>query len=789
MELDLENDLSKKKDPVADLISNYKELIEKTHFEGETYKWELTKLYHNRPNVDAPDFTAEISDIEFSNLIYLMGIAVSKHISRERPEEYRKAFKNLFNESEPLTSRINQFELEVLRIYREFVPEEKYGTYHDERTVSTFLAFHDSNRYPFFKDGFYKRYCKLAGIQPESKGRKYEHYVNLLNEFIENYILPDKELLELKNRFLPAEEYIDNNQYILAQDILYQMLDKSKEDAVRYWRIGTTNRDKSYWDVMLKNKYVSIGWPELGELSREKIKNRNDVAEIFKSLNEYTDNKSLLTRKSGEVFNFYREMKSGDIVLAQDGSTVLAIGEIIDDYGYDKEALFPHYRPVEWHVINPTDFLNETGKLTTVFQITKPEIIDRINYYLGRNEEQPPVIDIQRNMQKNIILYGPPGTGKTYNSIDKAVEIAASDRFAPDNHDANKLVFDELRKSGQIEFVTFHQNYSYEDFVVGISPDVTSGSLRFEKREGIFKILVDKAKQNWVSATLKEIDEIDFNYVFNSFFKALIEEEVSEVEIPMKSRNYSFMITSIDIDEGRIRFTKKSGGTGHDLLLKNVKRIYEGTLDYGPEGLGVYYYPLNDKLKEFANKLKPQKSGSEKLKNFVLVIDEINRANISKVFGELITLLEDDKRLGADNELKVTLPNGEKEFGIPPNLYIIGTMNTADKSIALIDIALRRRFEFIGYYPKYDGYAQEACNLLKIINSNIFDKKKSPDYLIGHAYFMKKEPMDTVLKNKVLPLLMEYFSGKTEIVRDIFSGSNWIVNYDSTSYSWVIKAE
>lgn len=789
MALDLENDLFKKKDPVAELISKYKELIEKTHFDGETYKWELTKRYHNRPDVDAPDFTAEISDIEFSNLIYLMGITVSKHISRERPEEYRKAFKNLFNESEPLTKRINQFELEVLRIYREFVPEEKYGTYHDERTVSTFLAFHDSNRYPFFKDGFYRRYCKLTGIQPEPKGRKYEHYVHLLNEFIKNYILTDKELLELKNRFLPAEEYLDNNHYILAQDILYQMLDKSKQDAVRYWRVGTTAGDKSYWDVMLQNNYISIGWSELGDLSQKKIKNRNDIAAIFKSLDVYSDNKGLLTRKSGEVFNFCNEMKSGDIVLAQDGSTVLAIGEIMDDYCYDEEAFFPHYRPVDWRVINPTDFLNETGKLTTVFPITKPEIIDKINDFLGQKEIKPPVIDNQISIQKNIILYGPPGTGKTYNSIDKAVEIAASDRFAPNDHDANKLIFDELRKSGQIEFVTFHQNYSYEDFVVGISPDVTSGSLRFEKREGIFKILADKARQNWMSATLKEKDEIDFSYVFNSFFKALIEEEVPEVEIPMKSRNYSFKITSIDIDEGRIRFTKKSGGTGHDLLVKNVKRIYEDTLDYAPEGLGVYYYPLNDKLKEFANNLKPQKSGTEHLKNFVLVIDEINRANISKVFGELITLLEDDKRLGADNELKVTLPNGEKEFGIPQNLYIIATMNTADKSIALIDIALRRRFEFIGYYPKYDGYAQEACNLLKIINSNIFDKKKSPDYLIGHAYFMKNQPIETVLRNKVLPLLMEYFSGKIEIVREIFSGSNWTVNYDSTSYSWVIKAE
>lgn len=388
---------------------------------------------------------------------------------------------------------------------------------------------------------------------------------------------------------------------------------------------------------------------------------------------------------------------------------------------------------------------------------------------------------------KNIILYGPPGTGKTYNSIDKAVEIALSEKYNQNNHIANKVIFDELRKVGQIEFVTFHQNYSYEDFVVGISPDVTSGSLRFDKREGIFKQLAERARQNWLSATNKKEANVDFNFIFNTFFSKLVEEEVKEVEIPMRSKNYKFIITSIDIDEGRIKFTKQNGGTGHDLLVKNLKAIYEGSLDYGVQGLGVYYNPLVDHLKEFAKTFVSLNSEDKQLKKFVLIIDEINRANISKVFGELITLLEEDKRLGEENELKITLPNGEKEFGVPPNLYIIGTMNTADKSIALIDIALRRRFEFIGYYPEYKQLNDEESTLLKKVNEAVFKEKKSADYLIGHAYFMKGQTIQTVLKNKIIPLLMEYFSGKTEIVSRIFADTNWDVTYNTSNFLWDIS--
>lgn len=405
--------------------------------------------------------------------------------------------------------------------------------------------------------------------------------------------------------------------------------------------------------------------------------------------------------------------------------------------------------------------------------------------YSGAQVAPSVALRANTNNALNTILYGPPGTGKTYHSIDKAVSIATG---TSSDHTSNKKIFDTLRAVGQIEFVTFHQNYGYEDFMAGIAPDISSENLKFRHREGVFKRIADQAKSNWLAASKKEIQSESFSSVFERFFYRLMYEDAQEIEIPMRSKGYSFRITSIDLEQGRIKFTKQSGGTSHDLLVQNVKKIYEGTLDYGMDGLGVYYYPLVEKLKASAKVIS---DSPVELKNFVLVIDEINRANISKVFGELITLIEDDKRLGEPNELTVTLPSGDI-FGVPPNLYIIGTMNTADKSIALIDIALRRRFEFIGKYPDYEvlrATSTASAKLLEILNTAIYKKKSSADFLVGHAYFLKDIPIKDTLATKVIPLLMEYFSGKTEIITEVFNGTGWKVKYNVTNFQWDIDQE
>lgn len=888
-------------DPVRAMVEKYKAHIASGGLKNEVYKWELITEFRGRPSADAPDFYEEIKSTKYKNLIYQIAVPVIKEIAEHYPEEYREAYKSLFNEKVDLSLRLKSFEEDALKLYRMVRTGTTFYHHHDERTMAALLTLHDPLRYAFYKDSFYQKFCGLLGIKPRKKGEKLIHYLSLLEEFIDGYIKTDQELVEIVRQNLPAGVFDDTNHKLLAQDILYQMLDLPS-DGPNYWvfqsnpnsydlvtdlhagldkdswsvsahkdkiqpgdkvilwvagknagcyafaevigepavsddpdfgpfrvdiritdnlvdkpilsnlvkitkglenikvgRQGTTFqatqrefeimrsliRQRKYWlyapghgagkwEEFYNEGIIALGWEELGDLKQ--YNSQEEIMERLKMLQNTTSSKA---NDSLATYEFSRVMMPGDIVIPKRGrDTYLGYGVVTSNYIYDdSRADYKSKRYVDWKKRGEYAETEQEIVLKTLTDITKyPDYVERLKELLGIDREEVK----KSNMALNTILYGPPGTGKTYNSIDKAVGIIKG--FSSSNHGENKKDFDEFRRQGQIEFVTFHQSYSYEDFVVGITPDTSAGVLRFDKRDGIFKQICERAKQNWSAANKTNNSAPDFEYVFGTFFSKLIEEEVEGVEVPMKSKGYSFTITAIE-DDGKIKFKKKSGGTGHDLLVKNVKAIYEGALSYGEQGLGVYYYPLNDKLKEFAATLQPEKQ-EEELKNFVLVIDEINRANISKVFGELITLLEEDKRLGGENELRVTLPNGERDFGVPPNLYIIGTMNTADKSIALVDIALRRRFDFIGYYPRYEILGPDASGLLRTINSAVFDKKKSADYLIGHAYFMNETPIREILQKKVVPLLMEYFSGKTNIVSNIFDGSGWELDYDPADYEW-----
>lgn len=361
---------------------------------------------------------------------------------------------------------------------------------------------------------------------------------------------------------------------------------------------------------------------------------------------------------------------------------------------------------------------------------------------------------------KNIIIYGPPGVGKTY-SYKKLIAILENEDGLGklEDKDYDVSVFDSVKKEDRYKFVTFHQSYSYEDFIEGYRPNEDG---KIELAKGLFKDISKIAKNNQEASLSKEIKQD-----FDELFKELVLDELSKNgKKTIKMKKASFHIK--EVSEKTIMFDKDSGESKHTLSVGTLRKMYNnGKNDIIFGGLQPYY----DALLGFLL-FKSRAVITGKLKKHYLVIDEINRGNISKIFGELITLIEEDKRLGEPNELTVTLPYSKEQFGIPSNLYIIGTMNTADKSIALVDMALRRRFTFVRMEP-LDEYLPQT---IKDINAKI-KEKLSDDYLIGHAFFIDKngskieddERLAHIYKYKIKPLVEEYFYADEQVKKEIYS--------------------
>ncbi|MDA0178407.1 AAA family ATPase [Mesoflavibacter profundi] len=367
----------------------------------------------------------------------------------------------------------------------------------------------------------------------------------------------------------------------------------------------------------------------------------------------------------------------------------------------------------------------------------------------------------------NQILFGPPGTGKTYATKELAVSII--DKSFISNLDTDLSIderrrsiiekYDSLYENGQIVFTTFHQSMSYEDFVEGIKPTTKNENVIYDIEDGVFKQLSDLAKDNWEAVSNNSGERLAFDDAFNQLKEDW--EEDNELKFPMKTEGNDFTI--IGFTNKSIQFRKASGGTDHTLSINTLRESFYDNKKIKSTGVGIYYPSILNKLKTY----NPTTDKSVNLNNYVLIIDEINRGNVSAIFGELITLLEPDKRIGEKEEIKIKLPYSKLEFSVPSNLFIIGTMNTADRSVEALDTALRRRFEFKEMMPNYEtieDFSVQGFSLSKVletINQRI-ELLIDRDHTIGHSYFYNVKTLDELVmafNNKIVPLLQEYFYG------------------------------
>ncbi len=362
----------------------------------------------------------------------------------------------------------------------------------------------------------------------------------------------------------------------------------------------------------------------------------------------------------------------------------------------------------------------------------------------------------------NRILFGAAGTGKTYHTINHALSIIENkplEVLEQEDRTALKLRFDQYKEQGQIKFVTFHQSFSYEDFVEGIRAETDDNEqLSYDVKAGVFKEICEDAqietdaKQNNVSAPIEAS--------INSAIDKLITQAKTEEMIFHTKRGAEIKVSS---NLAGTLFALTSTGSNITLSIRHIRNYLKTQSDIIVDQKS-YEWAIANSLRsevEYVNSI-------EKVKPYVLIIDEINRGNISRIFGELITLIEDSKRQGADEALSVTLPYSKDDFSVPDNVYIIGTMNSSDRSLTGLDIALRRRFTFIEMPPKpelltgVEVKGLDIRKLLEVINQRI-EVLLDRDHCIGHANFMtlQKDPSLTnlaqIFKQKIIPQLQEYF--------------------------------
>ena len=408
----------------------------------------------------------------------------------------------------------------------------------------------------------------------------------------------------------------------------------------------------------------------------------------------------------------------------------------------------------EWH---PKDMIDMHSFFWSVSE----------NINSAQNEDE--VIEIkENNMSLNTILYGPPGTGKTYSTTRKALEIIEGKSY--DDIEA-KQVFRRLQDAGQIQMITFHQSYGYEEFVEGLSAETVNGKVAYNIKEGSFKKIAQEAKNLTTEIeTNMEFDELYDNYLDKLSFvedarSVKILKTVRDIEFELFRNNTSIVVrannnTSISISKNALLQTIASGKAPY--YVSYIPVVLEDILN--------------------GNYISVEESSKEK--KYVLIIDEINRGNISKIFGELITLIEPSKRIGASDETKIILPYSKKEFSIPSNLYIIGTMNTADRSIAVLDTALRRRFNFEEMMPNIDLIKERVGNIDEVNVSKMLERINKRievlydrDHTIGHAYFLDIKDfndLQNAMKNRVIPLLQEYFYDDWQKINMVFNNNGFI---------------
>ncbi len=740
---------------------NYDEQYKYDYFAKNSYIFDdLNDLSEKFIQLGSPNFVP-----------YVWKSSMFRHLAFKHSFQFSQILENLFNETLSINTRIKDFRKDI----REILLKDSEWNNKDMIDPSVEAAsFFLSLKYP-------NKYLLFTRIKP---------YTNFSKDFylgLEKFNNEDRYIAWIdycKNNLIPLlNNYCNSNCNLLdCQDFIWFVFNQNKGD-----------------NMSLKEKFIKYVYDIVYKSNQSYLQYGKKIENLDNVILNLTNKQIYEIQNSEELSSFLFQLKK--------------ISEW-QDYNHKNGNGIPYA------------ILNTHYRKFIQNNIVKDNSMKQEANFAQEKIYQP----------LNQILYGPPGTGKTYNSVLKAMSIIDNTEYkdvSEEQYSALKTRFDELKQAGQIEFVTFHQSYSYEEFVEGIKPYIPewgttdNTEVRYIGENGIFKRICKKAespiiKSNdnnlelndnpkiWKVSLMKtgendiRKDCMENNRIrigFDKYGETINDETIFD---DGGSRVLSAFIDKMEIGDivlscysektiDAIGVVTSEYKWNNDFpqykryrevkwlakgLNHNILKINNGT----KFTLGTVYQLNNISLKDVLDIVDEQEqvtSYKDNDKLYILIIDEINRGDVSKIFGELITLIEEDKRVGNKYQMKTTLPYSKESFGVPNNLYIIGTMNTADRSIALLDTALRRRFDFEEIMPRPEllgGKVVEGINLqtlLTRVNERITNKYDR-DHQIGHSYLMgvnTKEQLERAYKNRILPLLNEYFYNESKTVAEILNCS------------------
>lgn len=756
------------------LVECYKELRKDIRIDdekwNEAYKWQLVTECQGK------DFISIVNKVRVTNLVYTPLVSPTlDFVINYRREEFVKAVQSLADGQVLLDKRIQDFSATMQEIAD--VPDnEKQNLYaNDERTASAILTCIDPNTYTTYKYELYKTVCQYLNMPPKKTGKCYSHFLELIKPLL-HIVENDNELHDL---VAPSIENYVKSDLLLAQDVLWSLFVSFPKQLgfmhsllwrARYWCVGHIYNDEdSQWSRFIKEG-VWEAW------FNDKVTGQRQL-------------------------KLAKKIKKGDIVIIKSSFTkgtnhdipcvrIFAIGEVTSEEGSIRKEetwTIASYK-VNYFWQGQIDFDgSKYGRYRRIIdECTDKEIVNYINSVRNAEPTKKYAKYIELLEQnKNLVLTGAPGTGKTFMAQAIAKEMGCSD--------------------DEIAFVQFHPSYDYTDFVEGLRPVRDSDNFGFELRNGVFKDFCAKALQNFKDSE-KSIERLQKESSVREILEDFIEEAIyNETVFETSGTKNSFSIVennertiTVEVPANeKTRLVKLSKAELIDLMenekpVTSGKDIQEHFHRKHRTQQDSYTFVLYNNIKNQAAKEPSVEVSKVETKNYVFIIDEINRGDISKIFGELFFAIDPGyrgERGKVNTQYQNIIEDGDPfkdGFFVPENVYIIGTMNDIDRSVENMDFAMRRRFSWAEVTPNDTesmldelSCVEKAKDTMKRLNEAIRSAERlGSAYMIGPAYFRKLGEnggdFDKLWKMNIEPLLREYLRG--------FSNTGNIMNKLSMAY-------